>query len=170
MNWLQSKLHLFTREQRIDIISHVRPAVFDSLPEEEQNDLRYLFTRITSDTSKKSLDLVYDCLMRSVLFDGIIKVFKVNQGENFKIVVEPEEGDNYAPYFITVRENDTDALLSIPKEGTNHANQTLEFENFPLEKGEFYKARIQLEESPASGDGVALLGTVYFIVLYNVDS
>ncbi len=169
MNWLQSKLYLFTKSQRIDIISHVTFEKFEQLPEQEQADIKYLFTRINSDTSRKSLDLVYDCLIRAVLYDGIIKVFRVNQGENFDLVIELEEGDDYAPYDIVARENETNQLLAGPKAGTDASDQILNFVDLPLAAGEFYKVRIQLEEPNDPEDGVSLLASVYFIVILNVD-
>lgn len=168
MNWLQSKLHLFTRSQRIDIMSHVSETAFKNLAEQEQNDIKYLFTKINSDTSKKSLDLVYDCLIRAILFDGIIKVFRVNEGENFDLVLELEDGDDYAPYDIVARDNETGAILAGPKPGNNNEEQILNFVDLDLPAGEFYKVRIQLEDDP--GDGVSLLASVYFIVILNIDN
>jgi len=170
MDWLQNKLNLFTRAQRIDILSHVTTEKFYSLSAQEQNDIKYLFTRINQDTSKKSLDIVYDCLIRTVLYDGVIKVFKVNQGENFQLIIEPEDGDDYAPYNIVARENETNEVLSSIVAGTNQQEQILPFVNLDLEAGEFYKVRVQLEEPSTPGDGVSLLASVYFIVILNVDS
>lgn len=169
MNWLQSRLHLFTQSQRIDIINHVTREKFESLPEQEQNDIKYLFTKISTDTSKESLDLVYDCLIRAALFDGIIKVFKVNQGENFKLVIEPEEGDNYTGYNIVARENKTGKILSEVLTGSDQAQQHLDFINLDLEAPNLYKVRIQLEDQSNPGDGISLLAVVYFAVLLNID-
>lgn len=168
MIWLQSKLNLFTSAQRIDIISHLTPSVFNSLDEEEQSAIKYLFTWIGSETSKRSIALVYDCLMTAVLYKEPIRVFRVHQGENFTLVIEPEQGDNYTGYTLVGREHITNKLLA-SKAGTAGTNQHLDFVDLDLEKKEFYKVRIQLEESSTPGDGVSLLGSVYFVVVLNID-
>jgi len=173
MNWLQASLRFFTSLQRQKLEGIVTEERFNNLPEETQNDIIYLFSRVTSETSRQSMDVLYDYLIRAVLFDGLVKVFRVNQGEDFDMIIEREPEDDYTGYIIVARENQTNKKLSEPKEGSIDEEQEISFVDLNLEAGEFYKVRVQLEEDDGTGDttgeGLSLLASIYFVVVLNID-
>lgn len=173
MNWLQTNLRFFTSLQRQNLVNTVTEERFYSLPLDAQNDIIYLFTRITAQTSRVSLDNIYDALVRAVLYDGLVKVFRVNEGEDFSLNIEKYPQDNYTGFMIVARENKTNQILSEIKEGTDDSIQSLKFTDLDLEAGEFFKVRVQLEipdGGGTAGDATTLLCSVYFIVGLDLDA
>ena len=173
MNWLYTKLNLFTNEDQELLLSLVTTTRFQALSTTDQNEIEYLFSMLnasTTETTKQNL-IVY---LKEVFLRGITPyVFNVSNGENFNITVDLNVGDDYTGSFLTIRENQTDTLLSDNNvAGTADVSQDIPVQNLNLTVPGLYKVRIQLETDDggvASGNATALLGTAYFIVELSLD-
>lgn len=172
MYWLYSKFPFFTNDQVLFLLQTVTREKFQELPDEDQSNLIFLFSRINSETDEQSLKNIVDCVAKSFLYNKKLDIFKVSEGENFRIHIETE--NDFSGYKLVARESATKQLLTDPTlEGNDDPIQTLIFEDLNLEEGRFYKIFFLLEESEsgeASGDAVNLLDTAFFIVLNNIDS
>lgn len=166
MDWLNINLRYFTPEQRVKLVTTVTEEKFNALTEDTKTNIKYLFSRIDKTTETSVLNNIYDCVTYAMFYGEPVRVYRVNQGENFTLVIEPKPEDDYTGFDIVARDNNTNTILAqIP--GSDEPEQPLAFINLDLEAGGFYKVRIQLEDS---GDGISLLDSIYLIVNLNIDA
>lgn len=172
MNWFYIKLKYFSSSDRVLLINTLTEEKFNCLEDHEKKDLIFLFSKINNTTTIESLHTITTWVTEIFTYNYPFCMFKVNQGEDFKIILELEE--TVSGYALTARENITGKLVSdLSTQLTTSKFQEVIFNDLDLEADQFYKIQFQLEElsnNEPSGDGVTLLGTSYFIVLKNLNN
>jgi len=166
MDWLNINLRYFTPEQRVKLVTTVTEDKFNALNESTKTDIKYLFSRINSLTQRGVLNNIFDCITYAMFYGEPVRVYRVNEGEDFTLVIEPDPEDDYTGYDIVAIDNETNDILA-QATGTSLYEQPLEFEDLPLEAGGFYKIRIQLEQASVA---ISLLDSIYLIVNLKIDA
>jgi hypothetical protein len=174
MNWFYLSLKYFTQEQREYLVSILTSITntYNQCPDEEQNMIVYLFSKLSGyDTEER--DTVYDFVLRRLLFNCFALLYEVNKGESFNVAITKDDNDDWTPYIITVRDDDTGLLLSSGIDyATNEGAQYILLDNYSLSSGKFHKLRISLESitnGVANGDVFSTIGHIYLLTSKNVD-
>lgn len=136
--------------------------------------MKFLFSKIDENTSSGVLKEIVDEVNKTINRGSPFVVYEVSEGANFNIVVNKKnENDNYEPYILVARENQTNTILA-QQVATESESQLLFFEDLDLTENNIYKIRIQLETDSGAGttngDAVAELTTLFFVVSNNIDS
>lgn len=174
MIWFFTKLQHFTSEQIVFLIGTLTSSAFNGLSQDEQNNLRFLFSKIDSTTSAQIKKDIVSKISDTIILGDTFVVYRVSEGEDFEIVIEKENtGDVYEPHVLVAREDSLGTILA-EKAATNSNIQLLPFEDLSLTGDKIYKIRVQLEENTGAGntnnEALAKLATFFFVVSKNIDS
>lgn len=173
LQWLYIKLQYFSGNQVLTLLDYLKTG-FKSLDEEQQKDIKFLFSTIKESTPDHILANIVEDITELFLYDKVVTVYRVNKGENFSIVVKQQDpNDNYLGFKLTAREDHTNKLVSDNIDGTDEEFQTITFTDLDLDENNTYLIRLQLEENinnEPSGDAISLLSTLYFVVQKNIDN
>lgn len=169
--WFTSKLALFSRDQRIVLVSAVTQAIYDAFSATQKAMFKLLMSYLDGNSSQASINSVYD-YCREVFIEGKGPyIFVINQGEDGKITETRANGTAQYSGYMVVREDSTNQRVTDPVQVSENANDythDLPYTNFSLTKGGIYRLRVQLEKN-LSGDASMLLSTAYVIVPMRVD-
>jgi hypothetical protein len=174
MNWFYLSLKYFTQEQREYLVSILTSITntYNQCPDEEQNMIMYLFSKLSGYTVEER-NTVYDFVLRRLLFNCFALLYEVNKGESFNVAITKDDNDDWTPYIITIRDDDTGLLLSSGIDNaTNAGVQYILLDNYSLPSGKFHKLRISLELSTdgvANGDVFTTIGHIYLLTSKDVD-
>lgn len=174
MQWLYSKLKYFDKDDSTFLYYTVTKEKVDALETSEEQSIKFLFSRINDSTTDVSLRAIIDCVSQAFIYDETLSVFRVNEGEDFGLLVKKDNtNDAYTPFVLVARENESGSILT-QQLAVDTDSQTLDFEDLDLTAGQTYKIRIQLEEDDGTGvtngDATSQLTTVFFVVLNDIDS
>jgi len=174
MIWFFTKLLYFSNAHAVFLIYTLTQSAFNLLSEEEQDNMKFLFSKIDENTSSDILKEIVDEVNKTINRGNPFVVYEVSEGSNFNIVIKKkDENDNYQPYILVARENQTNDILA-QQVALDNEVQLLFFEDLDLTQDNIYKIRIQLEidtgAGDTTGDAVAELTTLFFVVSNNIDS
>lgn len=103
-------------------------------------------------TAQEKLDAIEVC--KRLAFNEAPKIFYVNEGEDFSLQIDLEEGRSFINYFLTIRlAVDLTLLTANDIAGDSYANapiQYIDIADLSLSSGNFYKC-VALVEHPAAG-------------------
>lgn len=174
MRWLYTKLKYFDQEDAQFLVYTLTKDKVDALTTDQKQSVEFLFSRINGQTTENSLNAIIDCVSQAFIYDESLSVYRVNEGEDFDLIIKKDNvEDSYSSYILVAREHLTNKILA-EKTASDSETQPLSFTNLDLEAGQTYKIRIQLEEDAGSGstdgDAVSELTTAFFVVINNIDS
>lgn len=174
MIWFFTKLQYFSTDQAIFLIYTLTQSNFNKLDSGEQENYKYLFSKIDSTTSVGMLKEITDAVSKSIIRKIPLVVYDVNEGGNFSIIVKKQDtNDDYTAYILVARNSQTNTILA-QKDAANTETQSLNFDDLNLTENKIYKIRIQLEEDSGAGttnnEAVAELTTFFLVVANNIDS
>ena len=174
MIWFFTKLQYFSNEQVIFLIYTLTRSNYEELSVEEQNNIKFLFSKINDTTSSSTLTEIVNEISNTIILEDPFVVYRVPEGGDFSIVIKKkDENDQYEPFILVAREHLTNKILA-QQPATGAETQLLEFEDLDLTQNRIYKIRIQLEKDTGAGDtngdAVAELTTLFFVVSNNIDS
>lgn len=173
MNWFYIKLPYFSMTQRMELVASFTFSKFNTLTNQEQNNLKMLFSRINGNTSEDTLADITLFLQDIMWRDIPAVVYAINQGENLRLTVTKDENDNYTGYALVVRAQFDQTLLSSPANmGTDQETQSIDLIDVPLPLG-IHRININIEEvsgGQTTGDVVAVLLYGFLVIDREVDA
>jgi hypothetical protein len=174
MNWFYLSLKYFTQEQREYLVS-ILSSITSSYKEcsgEEQNMIVYLFSKLFNYTLEER-NLVYDFVLRRLLFECFALLYEVDKGQNFTVNIQKTDSDDWSSYLIVVRDDKTGELISSGFDvATNAEIQSILISNYNLSENTLHKLRITLEipiDGITQGDAISTLGYIYLLTDKNID-
>lgn len=174
MIWFYTKLKHFTTEQQIFLIYTLNESVFQTLSDEEKNNMIYLFSKINSETTSFVLSQIVEAVNDRINQDEPFVVYKVNEGSDFTVIVKKEnETDVYTPNILVARNSATGTILAQQPAGSSET-QLLQFTDLNISENTIAKIDIRLEDDDGTGStngqGITELTSLFFVVSNNIDS
>jgi len=141
-------------------------------PAEVRGTLAEMLKTIDANSPQVKKDWVEEILREIVYYDYIPPLFRVNQGEDFSIRIDLEQGRDFTGFNLTIRRADTSALLSpndtAGQSYTQAPTQYAYISDLSLSQDEVFKVHVLLENTDgndlANGDVATLLTNAYLLV------
>ncbi|KKM90018.1 hypothetical protein LCGC14_1242810 [marine sediment metagenome] len=133
-----------------------------------------IFDFVDGSTTAAELLIVMDFIME-INFGQQPKIFFVNEGEDFCLQIDLEEGRDFTGYFLTLRDADGNLLSPDTIAGDSYANAPIQYitiSDLSLAAGNFYRVNALLEHPAggvASGNAASLLTKIILLVEYDID-
>lgn len=138
--------------------------------------LQRMFDFVDGLTSAGDLDII-ETALEEVAYNQQPKIFETNEGEDFVIEIDLEEGRDFTGYLLTARKADGTLISTNDQAGDSYANaptQYIQIPDNPLTAGAFYRIYCNLEHpdvsNEASGDVATVLTKAIVIVEPDVDT
>lgn len=170
------KISLFDNEREVTLML-VDPGIQEA-DEETKGVITEMFLTLTSNSSAIKFEWLTNALRELAYYSSKPVLFRVNQGEDFSVAIELEEGRDFTGFALTIRKADDGTLLS-PADtlGDSYSNEPVQYayiNDLSLASDEFFKVHVLLEETDsndlANGNAVTLLTEAWLLVGANIDA